>query len=193
MFAASTATESHARRRSFGAGETWLLPPVRRPYFGTCGLTNRSPGAASSHSIRKVVVSGGACSPHVFRLRREPGEFCRGGKRRKPSFGTGSARVWRQAPKSPSKHSAARQELKCGGFGTAVLPHLCRPRSKEPASALYCREGEPPKEVKLPRRRPTHSRSRREAGFRARRPSRLHQRKTDGVTPLANAPAQETR
>jgi hypothetical protein len=37
----------------------------------------------------------------------------------------------------------------------------------------------------LPRRRPTHGSTRQDAGFRARRPSRLVLRKTDGVTPLA--------
>jgi hypothetical protein len=141
----------------------------------------------------KWVASGGACSPHVFRLRREAGEFCRGRKRRTPRLRNVVSTCMAPSAEISEQAFCREARLKCGGFGTAVLPHLCRPRSKEPASALYCREGEPPKEVKLPRRRPTHSRSRREAGFRARRPSRLHQRKTDGVTPLANAPAQETR
>jgi len=39
------------------------------------------------------------------------------------------------------------------------------------------------------RRRPTHGSTRQDAECRARRPSRLVQRKTDGVTPLADAPA----
>ena len=37
----------------------------------------------------------------------------------------------------------------------------------------------------LPRRRPTHGSTRQDAECRARRPSRLVQRETDGVTPLA--------
>jgi hypothetical protein len=169
-----------------------LLPSVRRPYFGTCGLTNRSPGAASSYSIRKVGCVRRRLQSSRVRLRREAGEFCRGGKRRTPRLRNVVSTCMPPSAEISEQAFCREARLKCGGFGTAVLPNVRRPRSNESASAVFCREGEPPKEVKLPRRRPTHSRSRREAGCLARRPSRLNQRKTDGVTPLASAPAQET-
>jgi len=77
-------------------------------------------------------------------------------------------------------------------FGTEVLPHS-RKAKFEPVLRQQFSVGTSKTEGhELLRRRTTHSRSRREAGFLARRPSRLHLRKTDGVTPLANAPAQET-
>jgi len=44
-----------------------------------------------------------------------------------------------------------------------------------------------PRQAKgLPLRRPTHGSTRQDAECRARRPSRLVQRETDGVTPLAD-------
>src|SRR5947208_13884177 len=70
------------------------------------------------------------------------------------------------------------------GSGSEVLPHVSKPNgtsSSRQEVACWIR-----RKVKgLPRRRPTHGSTRQDAGCRARRPSRLVQRETDGVTPLA--------
>ena len=71
------------------------------------------------------------------------------------------------------------------GSGSKVLPHVSKPSgtsSSRQEVACWTRR----KAKGLPLRRPTHGSTRQDAECRARRPSRLEQRETDGVTPLAD-------
>jgi len=71
------------------------------------------------------------------------------------------------------------QRLRLGGSATCMQRETrVRQSAVRPRSMRRNRH-------ELPLRRPTHASTRQGAECRARRPSRLAQRKTDGVTPLA--------
>ena len=87
---------------------------------------------------------------------------------------------------SIEKEFCEQARRNCGGFGTEVLPHAsqakgCRVKNKSQS-----------RNALVPRRRPTHGSTRQDAECRARRPSRLVQRETDGVTPLAGRSFRKT-
>jgi hypothetical protein len=164
-------------------------PTVLRGEWGSLSLARHR----ARFRFARATVRGGACEPPAlsgFGARREILPRCASSHPCRLRRVVSTCR----APSAEIFAEAFCREARVNsiGFGTEVLPQARRPRSNEfrVGSSIV---GIPRrlKIVKMPRRRPTHSRSRREAGFLARRPSRLRYRKTDGVTPLARLPPKK--
>ena len=101
-------------------------------------------------------------------------------------FGSWSARVAQPSAAFVEKEFCEQARRNRRGLAPRFCHTCCRPRD-----AAHNEQRNVPR-ARVPRRRPTHGSTRQDAECRARRPSRLVQRKTDGVTPLADVSCRKT-